>query len=425
MISNPAHHPATRVPALVVAAWQTDARSNGGLESLSTLLEACDFAPSIVITNRWSAFAERWARLAPVEIRSMVSGAERRRSRLASLRAEVLNLVRNNLWIARRLARFGHPVLHCNDEVALMNFGIGARLAGCPVLFHVRDTRANRNLYRVLRWRFFLFISSRFVTLSSEMMAWWLRYLRIAGTTPAGSRKLRYLYSIVSKPPTVRREEPAPRRSASALVVGIVGVFSPKKAQLELIEQCCRPLSDHDIEFRFFGDLDAYPDYAERCRRTAGDMLGRSVHFMGHVDDLNAYYHQLDVVVIASRHEGLARAMIEALAAGVPVLSFAVCSAREILAEEGAGIVVPMGDYAALVRALRDLASDRSRLAAMSSRARTVAERRFAPVNLATEYRHLLEELCDVAFRRPRRWQYFRTSANDGDLGDFRVRDRL
>ncbi len=420
-----AHDRPSEAPNVVVAAWQTVARSNGGLESLSSLLEACDFAPSVVITNRWSPFAERWARLAPVELRPMVGRAERSRSRLVTLPNDILSLLRNNLWMARRLARLGNPILHCNDEVALLNFGIGARLAGCPVLFHVRDTRTERNLYRVVRWRLFLALSTRFVTLSREMCAWWLAYLSISGRTPLGASKLRHLYSVVSQPYDVQMNVSVGARSEKPLVVGVIGVFSPKKAQLELIENCCRPLAQSNVEFFFYGDTEAYPEYTQACRQKAGDMLERSIHFMGHVERSYLVYQELDVVIVASRHEGLARAMIEALAAGVPVVSFAVCSAREVLEDHGAGIVVPSGDYAALVRTLREIESDRSRLAAMSAKARVVAAAHFAPDAAAAKYRNLLGELRYVAGTKQRHQKHLRTLAADLDLGDLRVRDHL
>lgn len=425
MTSAPNYAAPPEVPPVVVAAWQTVARSNGGLESLTSLFEACDFRPSLVVTNRWSAFAERWARVAPVELRPMMSGAERGRSRITALPQDLRSLLRNNAWMARRLASIGDAILHCNDEVALLNFGIGARLAGRPVLFHVRDTRPERNLYRVLRWRLFFSLSNIVITLSREMSAWWLRYLEIAGMPPVSASKLRYLYSVVSPTSATQASFNPRRRPNISLVVGVVGVFCPKKAQLELIERCCRPLAQCNIEFRFFGDMEAYPEYAAKCRTIASDMLDHSIYFMGHVDNANDMYRDLDLVVVASRHEGLARAMIEALAAGVPVLSFEVCSAREILVEHGAGIVVPNGDYPALVCILRQLAADRSALDAMSANARSIAERHFAPRTLAAEYRHLLVELNYVAHLGTGNHEYFRRSAHDVGVRRLRVRDRL
>lgn len=392
-------HPDARDPLkkrVIVAAWQTGARSNGGLESLSLLLESSGLDLRLVVTNRWTPFAERWARLGPVVVRKMVAGAERRRPRLLSIVAELVVLARNNAWFAQQVAGSERVVLHCNDEVALLNFGIGARLSGCPVVFHVRDTRSSRNLYRVLRWRSFLALSSVFVTLSQEMRAWWVEYLTIRGWRPIRASKLRHLYSVVSAP---SKHEPAAGRSpcpSGRFVVGVVGAFSPKKGQLEFIERCCHPLAADGFHFLFFGDTDTNREYFLACRDAAAHLVGSHIHFLGHVEHMTEYYSVLDVLVIVSRHEGLARSMIEALAAGVPVVSFAVCSAREILVDHGAGIVIPLGDHTALIRELRNVARDRSRISFLSARAREVAKTLFTPDAVARAYRDLLGELCDA-----------------------------
>jgi hypothetical protein len=60
MIVDERGQEAAAVPPVVIAAWQTPARSNGGLESLTALLESCDFSPRLVVTNRSSRFTERW-----------------------------------------------------------------------------------------------------------------------------------------------------------------------------------------------------------------------------------------------------------------------------------------------------------------------------------------------------------------------------
>lgn len=378
------------VPPVVVAAWQSAARSNGGLESLTTLLECCDFPPVLVITNRRSSFSDRWQRRAPLAIRVMTDkdhdspGTRRYFSYLVTL-------AKNNAWLFALAIRRGRFILHCNDEVALCNFALGARLAGCPVLFHVRDTRADRTPYRFCRWRAFLALASAFLTLSREMRDWWLRYLAFAGRPPRRAAKIRFLYSIVDRldPPSPRH----PHDGSRPLVVGVLGAFCQKKGQLELIQQCCRPLASAPVRFLFFGDTDLDPLYFARCVVAAQPLENRTIFFLGHFDDKSALYRGVDVVLVASRHEGLARAMIEALASGVPVISFDVSSAHEILTTHEAGIVVPKGDYPALVRTLRALASDPTRLTPMSERALSVARALFAPDVIVAAYKTLLGEL--------------------------------
>ena len=105
-----------------------------------------------------------------------------------------------------------------------------------------------------------------------------------------------------------------------------------------------------------------------------------------------ARFKALDAIVIGSRNEGLARAMIEGMACGVPVVSFSVCSAREMLDDTAAGEVVLNGDHVALAEALIRLAADPKRSAEMGRCGRLVAEQKFETERVRAGYLALYDE---------------------------------
>ena len=82
-----------------------------------------------------------------------------------------------------------------------------------------------------------------------------------------------------------------------------------------------------------------------------------------------------DIFVLASRNEGMGRALVEAMALGIPVVASAVGGVPELLDQGRAGLLVPPGDPAALAQAIGRLADDRSFAAALgrAGRARSVA----------------------------------------------------
>ena len=88
------------------------------------------------------------------------------------------------------------------------------------------------------------------------------------------------------------------------------------------------------------------------------------------------------------------RGMIEAMACARPVVSFDVCSAREVLEEEsdGAGTVVRHGDYDAMADALVRYATDRDAQAAAGRAGSSAARRLFDPEQVV--------ERCESAYRR-------------------------
>lgn len=107
--------------------------------------------------------------------------------------------------------------------------------------------------------------------------------------------------------------------------------------------------------------------------------LGRSVRFLGEVEDVSGLLSASDLCVHSTRTEGLPNAVLEAMAAGLPVAATDIPGTRAALGEEGAGFLAPPGDPDALAaRILALLASERLR-AETGSRLKERAALRFDP----------------------------------------------
>jgi len=77
-----------------------------------------------------------------------------------------------------------------------------------------------------------------------------------------------------------------------------------------------------------------------------------------------------DLFVLASRNEGMGRALVEAMATGLPVVASAVGGVPEVLEEGGCGLLIPPGDPEAIALAIGRLADDEALAAALARRAR-------------------------------------------------------
>lgn len=123
--------------------------------------------------------------------------------------------------------------------------------------------------------------------------------------------------------------------------------------------------------------------------------LGDRVRFLGARDDMPTLLAAADVAVLTSDWEGLPMVVLEAMAAGLPVVATDVDGVREALGPRAdapaAGLLVPPGDPAAVAAALNGLADPRRRAAlAAAGRARVAAEH--APAALAAGYDALLHD---------------------------------
>ena len=92
---------------------------------------------------------------------------------------------------------------------------------------------------------------------------------------------------------------------------------------------------------------------------------------------LRALFAQADVFVHPSRGDASPFAIVEALASGLPVVATAVGAVAEMVEHDQQGLVLPVDDPAALVAAVRALAADPARRAAMGRAARAAAVARF------------------------------------------------
>ena len=122
---------------------------------------------------------------------------------------------------------------------------------------------------------------------------------------------------------------------------------------------------------------------------------------------LASYLAAADVYVFPSRHEGFAVAPMEAMAAGLPVVSGTAPGAAELLAD-GGGIVVPGDDPVAWASGLGGLLDDLPRARAMGRRGRRSVQDHFSSAAVGAQLRSFL--LGSVRRGRP-------TGADRGHLG--------
>ena len=93
----------------------------------------------------------------------------------------------------------------------------------------------------------------------------------------------------------------------------------------------------------------------ERLRAELG--LDRRVHLLGHLDAPAGLIADATCFVMSSREEGLGTSVLEAMALGIPVASTSAGGIPEML-QDGAGLLVPPGDPAALAAAVERLVRD-------------------------------------------------------------------
>lgn len=121
--------------------------------------------------------------------------------------------------------------------------------------------------------------------------------------------------------------------------------------------------------------------------------LATRVHLVGWRRDVTAVYAASDLVALTSRNEGTPVALIEAMAAAVPGVAFAVGGVPDVVTGADVGTLVPPGDVEALAESMRQLVENDDRRRQIGAHARASAVTRFAIERLLTDVSTLYRQL--------------------------------
>jgi glycosyltransferase involved in cell wall biosynthesis len=103
------------------------------------------------------------------------------------------------------------------------------------------------------------------------------------------------------------------------------------------------------------GDGDRRAEIKARIRECG---ISDSVRLPGYVSDIPAELHRADAYVLSSDWEGLPVAVLEAMAAGLPIVSTRAGGVEDVVTDGVNGILTEIGDRAALASAMKKLAQD-------------------------------------------------------------------
>jgi glycosyltransferase involved in cell wall biosynthesis len=318
---------------------------------------------------------------------------------VSSVRCGLL-LVSYTLRLARRIKQLDPDVIHTNSMKAGFYGSVAGRLAGVPVVWHLRDRVAPDCLPAAivlvvrlaLRWLPSVVVADSQTTLDTS------RTSPGSGATTATEvvGPVVHMHDAASTPV---------RDPHDGLVIGIVGRLASWMGQDVVLRAVAQPGLEH-VHLRVVGSalFDQQP-YKNRLHEIVEELgLQGRVTFVGFVDDVVAELARLDVLVHASvRPEPFGQAVVEGMAAGLAVVATAVGAPGEILTDDVDGLLVPRGDAVALARALGRLAAEpetRRRLGAAAVR----RAQEFHPEVVGPRMTGIYTELVK---RRPRggRWR--------------------
>jgi glycosyltransferase involved in cell wall biosynthesis len=265
------------------------------------------------------------------------------------------------LWQLIRLFRQEQPALvHTHTSKAGVLGRVAAWLARVPVIVHTPHGHVFYGHFGPFRSWLFLQIERVLSALTDRLIA-----LTEAERQDHLDRAVGEADRFVVVPSGIDRERFGRARvqgkqqpdwfgcPPEALIVGSVGWLTDVKGHEYLIEAVAKLKPDFpSLHLVIIGSGDRH-DALLHQSELAG--LRDAVHLLGHRDDIEACLAGMDLFVLPSLNEGMGRALIEAMAAGLPVIASRVGGIPAVISHERTGLLVPPGDADALAEALRRL----------------------------------------------------------------------
>jgi glycosyltransferase involved in cell wall biosynthesis len=177
-----------------------------------------------------------------------------------------------------------------------------------------------------------------------------------------------------------------------ATVLTHIGRFAIQKNHALLVEAFAQVRSDAPLYLLLVGGGEL--ENAVREQVAALGLQGR-VRFLGVRADVADILRASDVFVLSSRWEGNPLSVMEAMAAGLPVVSTAVGGVPELVRAGETGLLVPSEDAGALAQALQALVDDPAQRQAMGAAARQYAVAHFDIRHTVRGYEQLYESLLN------------------------------
>lgn len=260
-----------------------------------------------------------------------------------------------------RLMRREKPhIVHTHTAKAGFTGRIAAWLARVPIRVHTFHGHVFNGYFGQLKtfvflWieRFCAWLSNRIITISPKLRDELVNQYRIAPVGKFSVLPLGFDLSGITVSPG--EEALASYRDEYGLpddkqLIFIVGRLVPIKNHDLFLRMAASVLSErNDVHFVIVGDGETRADLEQLVSELR---ITGHVTFTGWLKDVRLVFHQNGILALTSKNEGTPVSIIEAMAAGMPVVSTEVGGVSDVLEGGRYGVLVPPDDVEALTKAL-------------------------------------------------------------------------
>lgn len=277
------------------------------------------------------------------------------------------------LGVARRLAKLirreDYQLVHAHTPRSLLVSYLASRLAGVPLVYHVHSPASRDSTRRFANWANHLVErgcanrADRLITVSHSLTD----HMRRMGISPDK------LHCVLNGVPRLAEDVARRRRQPIApFNVAMIALFRPRKGAEVLLDAIATLRSrEIDIRLEAVGPFEN-AEYEQQLRKRVKKLgIEEQVHWSGFTDDVNSALARVDALALPSLFgEGLPMVVLEAMAAGMPVVASRCEGTSEAIVHRQTGFLVEPGSVNQLADALEELFNGETDYPRMSLAAR-------------------------------------------------------
>jgi len=377
----------------------------GAEQSLLLLLKGLDrnrFSPVVVLPGE-GPLKERIEALAiPVEIVPSIRGWLTRRSGVMRVLHHIglVPFLVCSVWkLTKLIRRYRIDLVHTNSLVVI-DGALAARLLGIPHVWHAREMLVRNSPFNFLlgpraATSLINYLSDRIVAISQAVYDCFEQNVM--------TTKVTVVYNPVDSSALGTRAAKTDMRRvfqipAEAPLVGEVGYLHPIKGYEDLVAAAAH-VRQVIPQARFVAVGDMPKAWYEKRIRSLIDSYGLQKTFIlaGYQSQMASVYSALDLVVLPSHYETFGRVLVEAMAAGKPVIGTNVGGIPEIIEDGVTGLLVPPHSPGELAKAIIKLLQDPDLARRMGEAGRERARGRFALERHVSGIQRIYDELLEEA----------------------------
>ncbi len=279
-----------------------------------------------------------------------------------------------------------------NPNTFARNALVAARLLGRPYVWHFRSVKWHWG------WREGIFLrwADRVIAVSRATALPLQRFIP--------EESIRVIYNGVEPANYHLDREQArqyvrdlARLGPQAKILISVGHLQPRKwqtAQVEIMRRLAK--GKHDVHLLMAGNLIRNPGYVEEVRKLVMQYeLEHCVHVFGLRKDVPHLLAGADLFLHTPNQDAHPRAVIEAMAAGLPVVAFGVGGVSETVKDGVTGCLLEPGDFDGMSAAIAALLDEPGRMAAFGERGQQRVQQHYTAQGTARQIDRVLQEVLE------------------------------